>query len=302
MDWPGLAQAVALELLGEPKRRGPREWRWGNRGSFALRLDRGSWQDFESGKSGGVLDLVVHLEGIDRADAMDWLRNRGLLPTADAPRTGASALAPRPTTSRPAPAPAAPIERDADAQRRQQWAQRTWAETAAIPRDGDHPARRWLAARHLWRTEIPAPTPLGWLPAAAHHPARHTGAGSIVVLAAPPAAWLAAWPALPDAQAVQLVAVAQDGSPAAVVSPTAGPLGKQTRGILAGTVTLLGNPIPGDAVDAVRVAEGLADALALAARYAGPAIATLGTAGLWLPVLAEYLATMAPRGHRPCRR
>ena len=290
VDWVGLAQAVALELLGEPKRRGPREWRWGNRGSFALRLDRGTWQDFEAGKAGGVLDLVAHLQGIDRAEVPAWLRERGLMPPADTSRAGAPAPAPRPTVARPAPAPAALIEGDVDAQRRQRWARRTWAETTAIPRDGGHPARRWMAARRLWRPEIPAPDPLGWLPAEAHHPARHTGAGSIVALAAQPAAWLAAWPGLPEAQALQLVAVAQDGTPAQIVSRTAGALGKQTRGVLPGAVTLLGNPTGGDAVDAVRVAEGLADALALAARYQGPAIATLGTSGLRLPLLAEYLA------------
>ena len=295
VDWPALAQAVALELLGEPKRRGPREWRWGNRGSFALRLDRGTWQDFESGKSGGVLDLVAHLEGIDRADAIEWLRNRGLLPAADALRAGAYTPAPRPTTPRPSSAPATPVEADADAQRRQRWARRTWASTTAIPRDGAHPARRWLAARHLWRPELPAPSGLRWLAADGHHPAHHTGAGSIVALAAQPAAWMAAWPALPDAQAVQLVAVDQDGGPAEIVSPRAGRLGKQSRGIMPGVVVVLGNPIPADAVDAARVAEGLADALALSARYAGPAVAVLGTGGMRAAPLAEYLAA-CPHG------
>ena len=298
LDWPELAQAVALELLGEPTRRSRREWRWGSRGSMALYLERGHWRDFEAGAGGGVLDLVAHLQGIDQAEASAWLRERGLLPAVNAPRSTGEAPAPL------SPGQRAPQSRDdtrspgaaaSDLEGKRRWAQRTWDAAADIPRAAEHPARRWLAVRHLWRPELPTPAALRWLAADAHRPARHTGAGSIVALAAQPAAWMAAWPELPDPQAVQLVAVAQDGGPAEIVSPTAGRLGKQSRGLMPGAVVVLGNPSPADAVDAARVAEGLADALALSARYAGPAVAVLGTGGMRSSALAEYLAA-CPRG------
>ena len=89
-DWTSVAQAVALELLGEPVRRTRREWRWGNHGSFQLVLDTGRWRDFEAGRGGGAIDLVEHLQGMDRAAALDWLRDRGHLePRPPSNATGA---------------------------------------------------------------------------------------------------------------------------------------------------------------------------------------------------------------------
>lgn len=291
VDWPSLAQAAALALLGEPTRRTRQEWRWGRRGSLALYLDRGTWRDFEAGKGGGVLDLVAHLEGIDRADAWSWLQDRGLVSPPGAPQdTRPPPAAPRPQSPRHAESRAG-ADVAAETDRRARWARQTWAAAVNIPRDAAHPTRRWLAARHLWRPELPAPAVLRWLPAEAHHPARHTGAGSVLALAAPPAAWLAAWPELPQAQAVQLIAIDREGGAAEIISPTAGPLGKQSRGVLqGGAVVILGSPSPEDAREPVRVAEGLADALALAARYAGPAVAALGTAGMQSEALVGYLA------------
>ena len=57
-------------------------------------------------------------------------------------------------------------------------------------KETDHPAWHWLNARNLWRPEFPLPSCLRWLPASAHWPGRgqHTGAGSIVALAALPRA------------------------------------------------------------------------------------------------------------------
>ena len=60
-------------------------WRYGKRGSLAVHVDgpqRGTFRDFEAGKSGGVLDLVLHLvEHVnDRAAAAAWLQAEGLAP------------------------------------------------------------------------------------------------------------------------------------------------------------------------------------------------------------------------------
>ena len=74
-------------------------------------------------------------------------------------------------------------------------------------------------------------------------------------------------------------------------------LEKRTHGSTVGAVAIFGNPALALAFAPVRVAEGIANALALAARYEGPAVATLGTAGLrdQTETLTNWL-TNAPRG------
>ena len=161
-------------------------------------------------------------------------------------------------------------------------ARSTWAKAQSISADPEHPARRWLDARHLWRPGLPLPSSIRWLPAGEHYQGRgpHTGAGSLLALAAPPAAWTEAWPALPEARAVQLIAVDQGGAPTLDRPAENGGLGKRSYGSTAGLIVVVGNPFLSDAISPVRVAEGIADALALASRYSGPAVATLGTSGM----------------------
>ena len=57
--------AIARHLLGDPPAiEAGGSWRYGKRGSLAVHVDgpqRGTFRDFEAGKSGGVLDLVLHL-------------------------------------------------------------------------------------------------------------------------------------------------------------------------------------------------------------------------------------------------
>ena len=178
----------------------------------------------------------------------------------------------------------------------QEIARRTWAQDSLpIPTDPQHPARRWLAARNLWRPELPLPGAIRWLPAAAHYQGRgpHTGAGSIIALAASPAAWTAAWPTLPTPQAVQIAAVDAEGNPALDRPKEAGGLGKRSIGATNGAIVVLGCPELVNDLEPVRIAEGIADALALASHYPGTAIACLGTSTMRDPHLAAWLATAA---------
>ena len=55
-DLVSIAPPVCERLLGEPSSRSSREWRWGRKGSFRLKLDTGTWSDFEAEEGGGVLD------------------------------------------------------------------------------------------------------------------------------------------------------------------------------------------------------------------------------------------------------
>ena len=74
-----IAPAVCERLLGDPSGRSSREWRWGRKGSFRLKLDTGIWNDFEAGEGGGVLTLVMREERLDKAGAIEWLEQQGFL-------------------------------------------------------------------------------------------------------------------------------------------------------------------------------------------------------------------------------
>ena len=175
-----------------------------------------------------------------------------------------------------------------------QLARGVWQSAVNIgAKETDHPAWHWLNTRNLWRPEFPLPSSLRWLPASAHWSGRgqHTGAGSIVALVAQPWAWADAWPGLPEPQAVELIAVKSDGRPALDRPANSGGLGKRTHGPKTGAVVVFGCPDLALAMGPARVAEGVADALAVASRYPGPAVATLGTSGMGDGELAEWLAT-----------
>ena len=175
-----------------------------------------------------------------------------------------------------------------------QMARGVWQSAVTVrAKETDHPAWHWLNARNLWRPEFPLPSCLRWLPASAHWSGRgqHTGAGSIVALVAPPWAWAEAWPGLPEPQSVELIAIKSNGTPALDRPANSGGLGKRTHGTKTGAVVVFGCPDLTLAMGPARVAEGVADALALASRYPGPAVATLGTSGMGDGELAEWLAT-----------
>ena len=51
-EFISIAPSVCERLLGEPSSRSSREWRWGRKSSFTLRLDTGTWSDFEEAEGG----------------------------------------------------------------------------------------------------------------------------------------------------------------------------------------------------------------------------------------------------------
>ena len=282
-DWKTITQAVARELKGEPNNHmsNRSELRWGRRGSFQLTTNgatEGRWKDWESGQGGrGAISLAEYLLGTDRDGALDWLRRRGYL----------SAHPPAPAPRKPTATPAieqTPIDRSAIARS-------IWASGTTIPHEEAHPVRRWFDNRHLWRPELPTPPMLRWRAA----DSRHTGAGSIVVLLAEPMAWTDQWSSLPEPIAVQIIAIDDDGNAALDKPAEMGGLGKRTIGNAKGAVVVIGNPMLSESTSPVRVAEGVADALAIAARYDTPVVAVTGTSGMRNPELTAWLAT-APFG------
>ena len=165
------------------------------------------------------------------------------------------------------------------------YALQLWHRSISFPNTPDHPARQWLAARQLWRPELPLPWSVRWI-GTEHLHQDYAGAGAVIAMAASPATWLAAWPSLPEPSSVQLVYVDAHGSPAMDRN-----LNKRTYASVRDAVIVLGCPFLENAAAPVDVAEGLADALALASRSPAPAVATLGTSGMTSTELATWLAT-----------
>ena len=64
VDWVKLASEVALEILGEPKSKSSTHWRWGNKGSLALDVERGLFHDFE-GDEGYTCHKFITMHGKD---------------------------------------------------------------------------------------------------------------------------------------------------------------------------------------------------------------------------------------------
>ena len=192
-----------------------------------------------------------------------------------------TALAPRPTNARRTPGPGP------NAQDLRPHAINLWRRSVPIPKSSEHPARQWLANRHLWRPELPLPAPVRWI-GAEHLNHDYPGAGAIISIAAQPTSWTQAWPNLPELSCIQLVFVAQDGSPAMDRGLNQEDLRRQFR---TQSWSWDAPTCRTQTTEPVDVAEGLADALALAARSSAPAVATLGTAGMTSATIADWLAT-----------
>ena len=142
-------------------------------------------------------------------------------------------------------------------------ARRMWADARSVSTNPDSPARRWAALRKLWRPGDPFPPSLRWL-------AWQDGGGSLVACFAPLGDWLGT---NPEPSGVQLIHIAPNGQP----RRDRGGLGKRSHGAMGGSVVLMGDPLS-DA-GRIHVVEGVADALAVAAREEGAVIAAGGTSG-----------------------
>lgn len=66
-DWQSIAKSVAIDVLGEPSKRNAIEWRWGNKGSFVLNVEDGTFFDFENNDGGGLL-WFLKLKGLNPDD------------------------------------------------------------------------------------------------------------------------------------------------------------------------------------------------------------------------------------------
>ena len=269
-----IAPAVCERLLGDPTSRSNREWRWGSKGSFRLNIDSGAWNDFEAGEGGGVLALVMREERLDKAGAIEWLKRQGFLRKQDRSYSyPASSAQSRSTQS---PGRSAYQHNNSLTLERRNRQTVSWIRCQAllIADAADHPVRAWMRRRNLWRAELPLPPSLRWIPADAPvFRGTHSGAGAIAFPLAPIGVWRTSYPDTPPPTAVQLVCINDDGERADYENSQNRRVDKPKFGNARRAVWTVGD-IRGDSVT---VCEGAADALALAARYPEPAIATLTT-------------------------
>ena len=273
-DWRAMAPDICTRLLGDPSSRSGREWRWGRKGSFRLKVDTGTWNDFEAEEGGGVLALVMREQRLDKAGALAWLEQQGFLR-----RRGENAINPgspgrRDLTESPHRA-ANPVSStktpDRSPKETLRWIRRQILPIADTP---DHPIRAWMRRRNLWRDELPLPPSLRWIPGDAPAFRRtHSGVGAIAFPLAPIDAWRESYPKTPPPTAVQLVCIDAQGDRADYENGQGRRVDKPKFGYARLAVWTIGDVRS----DSVAVCEGAADALALVARDPDPVVATLTT-------------------------
>ena len=270
-DFVRIAPSVCERLLGEPSSRSSREWRWGRKGSFRLKLDTGTWSDFEAEEGGGVLALVMREQRLDKAGALAWLEQQGFLRKRDG-NTGTPGR--RNSTELPHRASnqvSSTKTPDRSPKEMLGWIRRQILPIADAP---DHPVRAWMRRRNLWRDELPLPPSLRWIPADAPAFRRtHSGIGAIAFPLAPIDSWRESYPETPPPTAVQLVCIDTEGERADYENSQGRRVDKPKFGYARLAVWTIGD-VRGDSV---AVCEGAADALALAARDPDPVVAILTT-------------------------
>lgn len=305
-EFISIAPAVCERLLGEPSSRSNREWRWGRKGSFRLRLDTGTWSDFESAEGGGVLAIVMREERLDKAGSLEWLEQHGFLRgrTEKATKTSYPTRGNFAHASERATKQSNSVIPDRGASESLRWIR---GQIRPVADATDHPIRAWMRQRNLWRHELPIPPSLRWIPADAPVFRRtHSGAGAIALPLASIESWRASYPKTPPPSAVQLVCINADGDRADYENSQGNRVDKPKFGNARFAVWSIGD-IRGNSVT---VCEGVADALALAARDPDPVIATLTTprpALAWRDALSVFITvTLWPdmdeldeKGRRP---
>lgn len=149
-----LAQQIkllALELVGtKPTSGNGHEMRFRRHGSLSVETagaKAGSWYDHEAGRGGDALELVVHLRGCSKRDALAWARV--WLGISSATGTEAPPRRPAPEARQKVRAESKTLD----------LAHRLWKEGQPAKAS---PVEQYLASRGLW---LPADAPLRFHPA-----------------------------------------------------------------------------------------------------------------------------------------
>ena len=285
-DWASLTEPVVSELLGEPNSRlskpGQGELRFRTKGSLVVNVPphsrAGQWHDFEANTGGGLVALVAHIQGMPRAEAIQWLRDRGHL---DSPYTWppTSSSYGSPTGDRNQQRDTSRQDRQAEGRRR--LAQSLWAASEPVPVAAESPAGRWREHRHLWRPGHPWPAHLRWISVKALRRGWQISpdvAGAIVAPLAPVEDWVKAWPTTPELVAIHLVAIDNEGNKAwAWEGRDKTRLNMLAKSKAVPAWVIGASP---EGLEQAVVVEGVADALGVASRVAATVISTTNLAAM----------------------
>ena len=196
--------------------------------------------------------MVTHCEGLDRSQAIQWLKDNNFLPknhmtTRARPQIQKSKSSPKQSIKQHSPGNLA-------------YGLRLWNESRPVPMDNHHPVRLW--SRDLIGSRMPMPAPIRF------HGEKHF----VVCCVATLANWIDAYPGTPTPQAVHVIAIDPQGRkryPSAWNGNN-----KRTFGRVDGC----GFFAIGDLGDSpINLCEGVADALAIHQREPGAVIASLTT-------------------------
>ena len=296
-DWAAIARDVAEHIYGSPNPRlsNSKELRFGRKGSKALRLDTGILVDFEDDKKGrGVLALVEHTQGLDRAGALDWLESKGFLQErrrADSYRASRLTNGMSHNSRRSFPRPASP--RDVAQTTKTDRRRKVTPVEIITPRFGtdgrqvagwqqieqSQVAKAWLANKI--GGYLPSyPSGLGFVPRESFEMRRALGrwvdqpglVGAVCAIAAPLDDWIKSAPNHPMPTALAFVGINIEGRQVGVSKRTFGHMREAV--FIAGVELLEDTPL---SAMVVGVCEGVADALAIRKLEGIPAIACCST-------------------------
>ena len=272
--WATISKTVAKHFWGATNQRLSKgdHWRWGNKGSKSLKADTGRWYDFENDRGGGVMDLVEIELSTDRKGAIQWMREKGLIPESakSSPRCNpgrSKARSGRPTQHHGAGGERkrTPTKRKPDNEKstNQNFARTLWAESEPIGASAEHPFRAWARNRNLLHPYSNVPAGIRW----------HVYKGGVIVAGVfPIEAWGSDGIPSGDPVAVQCLAIDERGENRYCLGPNKD-LRRCSYGEVSAGVFLLGNKES----ERVNIVEGVADALAVYSRAPGAVIGTLGT-------------------------
>ena len=72
--WEKITPEIAVALLGEPNKKDGKSYRWGNKGSLTLDLQKSAFFDFEANDGGG-LTWLIQREGLDVNEVLEPYKN-----------------------------------------------------------------------------------------------------------------------------------------------------------------------------------------------------------------------------------
>ena len=260
---------VALLLLGPPNEKlsKQKEMRYGRHGSLQVRTDTGYWTDFESGKKGGVLDLIQCKLNVNRKEAFQWLVDQGLSDERS------SQLPSRRQSRRPQKPVLRPNDQSSTGTHQAILrAQELWNKAEVITERNQLPVTGWFQQRNLWPDHVRAPDSLRLLQGSLR---------AIVACMAPIHQWLNVFPDVPSPTGVHLVYIDATGNPI----KDKGGLNKRSIGKLTEAYWMLG-----ELTNRIHIVEGMADGLALGCRIGETIICTGGTSGMLADGLAAGLS------------